>query len=110
MDLDTLILALASFMFVVILWLWHTDHMTKFDLTQVLVDSKTGKTSLMKMGQFTALLVSTWVLIHETRASRLSEWLFLSYMGVWGGVNIANKWINRPTQKVDTNGGRNDGE
>ena len=93
MNIDTLVLIFSSVVFCVLIFMWHNDDQTRFDLTELLIDSKTQRVSLMKIGQALALLVSTWVLIYETRAGRLSEWLFLSYMTAWAGANLANKWL-----------------
>jgi hypothetical protein len=110
MNLDTLILGLASFFLAILLWMWHTDQGTPFDLTALFIDSKTQRVSLMKLGQAIAMLTSTWVLIYETRAERLSEWLFLAYIATWSGVNLANKAISRTATKVDTNRSGTNGE
>jgi hypothetical protein len=93
MNIDTLVLIFASVVLCILVFMWHNDEETRFDLTELMIDSKTNRVSLMKIGQALALLVSTWVLIYETRAGRLSEWLFLSYMGCWAGANLANKWL-----------------
>jgi len=92
--LDNVTLAAASICGLMLLYLWHTtpDH---FDLRHLLIDSKTDRVSLMKCGQLFALLVSTWVLIRETNHDRLTEWLFLTYMGCWAGANLAKRWIDK---------------
>jgi hypothetical protein len=94
MNLDTTILALASLFLAILLWLWHTDKDTPFDLTALFIDSRTKRVSLMKVGQAIAMLTSTWVLIYETRQGRLSEYLFVGYMLAWSGANLANKFIS----------------
>jgi hypothetical protein len=105
MNIDTIILLFASILIGILLWIWHNDSTTRFDLTELITDSKTNRTSLMKLGQTLALLVSTWVLIYETREGRLTEWLFLSYMGIWSGANLARKWMDKP--KGESGGGIN---
>lgn len=90
--LDDVALALASLLVLVILFIWQRSP-TGFDLRDLITDSQTGKASLHKTGQLVAMMVSTWVLVHETRAGRLSEWLFLGYMLAWTGVNIASKIV-----------------
>mgnify|MGYP003479205848 CR=1 FL=1 len=99
MTIDTIVLMLATFGLLIVLWGWHSSDGVRFNLTEMLIDSKTNRVSLMKCGQALALLISTWVLIHETRAGRMSEFLFLTYMGVWSGANIANKAIQRGTNE-----------
>jgi len=88
---DAVLLSLAGLALLVLL-LWQRGA-SSFDLQDLLTDSKTGKASLQKTGQLVAMLVSTWVLIHETRAARLTEWLFMAYMLAWAGANLAGKWL-----------------
>jgi hypothetical protein len=101
MTIDTIVLMLATFCILIVLWGWHVNDGTPFNLTEMLTDSKTKRVSLMKCGQGLALLVSTWVLVHETRAGRMNEWLFFGYMAAWSGANLANKFI----EKGRTDGG-----
>lgn len=93
MSQDELTLAIASLWGLVILFLWHR-HPDAFDLRHLLTDSRSNRVSLRKCGQLFALLLSSWVLIHETRAGRLSEWLFIGYLAAWTGANLAAKWID----------------
>jgi hypothetical protein len=74
---------------------WHFDKSTKFDVRDLMIDKETDRLSLYKIGQFFALLVSTWILIHETRNGRLSEWLFAFYMAAWSGANLMNKYLDK---------------
>jgi hypothetical protein len=82
-----------------ILWRWHTSAATDFDVRWGIVDTATGKFSLYKFCQLGAFFFSSWVLVHETRAGKLNEWLFGSYMLAWAGANIANKLVDtkKPT-------------
>ena len=82
-------LALALF----IIGYWHGKD-DSFDLRNLIVDEG-GKVSLFKVGQCTALAVSTWAVIYETRAGHLTEWLFLAYAGTFGGLNVASKAIDK---------------
>ncbi len=87
---DTHMLLLITVAFALILYLWQrTDD--AFDLRHLIVDTATDRVSLFKLGQFIALIVSTWALVHETRRGFLTEWLFAVYMISWAGANIANK-------------------
>ena len=88
---DIVLMGFAAFL-VIVLVLWQRST-SEFDLQHLILDSKTGKASLQKTGQLVAMLVSTWVLIHETRAARLTEWLFMAYMLAWAGANLAGKWL-----------------
>ncbi len=87
---DTYALLLLTTGFALILYLWQR-YDDAFDLRHLIVDTATGRVSLFKLGQFIALIVSTWALVHETRRGFLTEWLFAMYMISWAGANIANK-------------------
>jgi hypothetical protein len=87
---DTYALLLLAMAFALILYLWQRADDT-FDLRHLITDSTTDRVSLFKLGQFIALIVSTWALVHETRRGFLTEWLFAVYMISWAGANIANK-------------------
>jgi hypothetical protein len=79
----------------VVLVRWHTED-SRFDLRHVLIDARTDRVSLHKMGQFVALVVSTMVLWYEMMHSRLTEWLFVGYMVTWAGATLAKRWIDKP--------------
>ena len=98
-DLDTTVLLIASSFFVMLLWGWHSAEGVRFNLSEMLTDSNTNRVSLRKFGQLLALMISTWVLIHETRANRLSEWLYFGYMAAWTAANIAGKWVNNKKEQ-----------
>ena len=86
----TLAFGLAIMAMILIVWQLSDK---RFDLREVLIDGGSGRVSLYKLGQFTALLVSTWILIFETQSGRLNEWLFTMYMFAWAGANSLNKYI-----------------
>lgn len=94
-NLETFVLIVSSITMAGLVLYWHTDPETKFDIRDVLVEKETGRASLFKIGQLLALFVSTWALVHETRAGRLSEWLFFGFMIAWSGSNLINKYIKR---------------
>lgn len=93
MTLDSAFLLISGLICVGVLVRWHTRK-DEFDLRLLLLDADM-RLSLYKLGQLVALLVSTWVLIHETRVGKLNEWLFGSYMIAWTGVNIAAKLADK---------------
>lgn len=98
MILSDIVLVLGALSFVATLFVWHKKD-DAFDLRHILVDSKTQRVSLFKIGQLIALLVSTWALIHETRTHGLTEWLFLAYIATWSGINVANRAIEKQQTK-----------
>lgn len=87
-DTHVLLIMVLAFAAVLVVWQRSSDD---FDLRTLIVDSSTGRVSLFKIGQFVALIVSTWALVHETRRGFLTEWMFGLYMIAWSGANIANK-------------------
>jgi hypothetical protein len=93
--IDTIILIGGGSVFFAFLIYWHSDKSTRFDIRDLLIDSKTKELSLYKVGQLLALIISTWVLVHETRAGKLSEWLFGLYMIAWSGINMVNKYLTK---------------
>jgi len=92
-SLDDAILMIGAVMIIALVWVWHVESKTPFDLRKTIIN-KDGSVSLGKLGQAVALMVSTWVLIHETRAGVLSEWLFIGYMAAWAAANLTSKFID----------------
>lgn len=89
---DTLVLAIFSLLFALVLGLWHIQKDTTFDLrTALMVDDKF---SLNKVGQLIALLTSTWIIVYQTRHGQLTEWIFSGYMIAWSGANLLSKYLD----------------
>ncbi len=65
-----------------------------FDLRSVIADEK-GKPSIHKIGQLTALILSTWILVYTTIHGGLNESMFGTYMGIWAAAQAADKWLSR---------------
>lgn len=65
-----------------------------FDLRHIIVDSKTNRASLFKVGQVTALIVSSWGFATLVQQGRITEWYFTGYMITWAGANLAKKFID----------------
>jgi len=51
--------------------------------------------SLGRQGQYTAMIVSTWVLVTVTLVKRgdVQEWLFIGYMLSWAGAQFGSLWL-----------------
>jgi hypothetical protein len=96
---DLIILSLAVISSILLVSWWHYKRDVRFDIKDIIVDTSTGKVSLYKIGQVVALIISTWIIIHETKNNRLSEWLFLSYMAIWSGTNLAKAIIEKNNPK-----------
>ena len=88
-DIPAVLFGLGNAAFALILLRWHAGD-GPFDFRYTLMER--GRISLSRLGQLTALVVSTGVIVHETVKGRLSEWLLLAYMGAWAGTYIAKKF------------------
>ena len=102
MDFMGIILGLLIVTAMSLAWRATRSTGSPFDLEDLLLDQKTGKASLAKLGQFTALSVSTWSFVYCTLHGTLTEFYFGTYMAAWAGTNLANKWIdqrNRNSEK-----------
>jgi len=60
---------------------------------QFLLDKGNAYPSLGRLGQFTAMVVSTWVMVTMTLRDGLAEWLFLGYMLAWAGAQFGSLWL-----------------
>jgi hypothetical protein len=100
---DSVALVVGVLAALVLLVVWQLSD-KRFDLREVLIDGGSGRVSLYKVGQMTALLISTWILIHETREGRMNEYLFTMYMFAWAGANSLNKYIEHKgrTEEIKT--------
>lgn len=87
---------------VVATWLaWRASKSTKsqFNFEDILLDSKTGRTSLYKVGQFIALALSSWGFVFLTLGDKLTEFYFGLYMATWASAPVANKWLEQRAPK-----------
>lgn len=88
---DNSLFIAGMFGFFSILLSWHLNKNNSIDLKTILV--KDGELSLSKLGQLIALLVSTWIIVYQTRHELLNEWLFTSYLFTWTGANVMSKYL-----------------
>lgn len=88
-DIPAILLGIGNALFIAVLLSWHVKD-NEFDFRETLVEN--GKISLSRLGQLTALVVSTGVLVHEVVKGRLTEWLLFGYLTAWCGTYLANKW------------------
>lgn len=82
-DPSIVALILMTLMIVMVVWSWHRDKSTDFDLRQVLVDSVTGKMAVEKVGYMVALAISTWGFVTLILRNGMSEWYFTAYIGAF---------------------------
>jgi hypothetical protein len=98
-DIETTVLIFGITVFMVFLIRWHISD-DSFDLKSVVMTN--GQFSLSKFGQLMALLVSTWIILYQTRKGLLTDWLFTGYMIAWSGANLVNKYIDKPSANSAT--------
>ena len=78
----------------VIIYKWHTSVNNHFDLSHALM-GEDNKVSLYKIGQATALVVSTWAFVTLVQRDKLTEYYFYGYMGIWSGINLAKNLFGK---------------
>lgn len=101
----TLVLVIIALLLVLVLIRWQVDKSNRVDLSDLIIDSKTNKVSLFKIGQAISLLVSTWAFIVMVHRGNLNWEFFITYMGIWAGANVAKMAIQ--LNKKDTKNGPN---
>ena len=58
-----------------------------------LKDKDTMYPSLGRQGQFTAMIVSTWIIVVAAIKGAVNEWLFTGYMFAWAGAQFGSVWL-----------------
>ena len=110
LTVDLIVLTIGMIVVVGFLIYWHLDTKTHFDVRDLMVDHRTKILSLNKIGQLFALLVSTWIIIHETRLGRLTEFLFTGYMAVWSGSSLLSKYLDNRKNNQENKYGNSEEE
>jgi hypothetical protein len=90
---------LVGISLILLLAKWHNSSESRFDFRAALLDPCTNTISFSRLGHFVALVISTAIIIHETAAGRLSEWLFAGYMIAYSGTYIWAKQIDAKALK-----------
>ncbi len=83
--------------FAIIFGLSSMDPKSPVHWTDLLVDKKTGKVSLDRLGQFWGIAISSWVIIYLTQtkeAYSIMPMLFPMYLAFLGGVYSFNKYLS----------------
>jgi len=84
----------------VLVW-WHIKD-GEFDLRDLLLDTKTRRVSIEKVGMVTALITSTWGFVSQIQDGKMTEWYFAGYITLWGGFRGVSKWLdNRNAQESE---------
>ncbi len=94
MTFDLLSLGLGTIFATILLAMWQRDN-SPFDLRHLLIDSKTQRVSLFKLGQLVALVVSSWGFVVLVSKDKLTETYFLGYMTAWTAANIGKRLIDK---------------
>lgn len=66
---------------------------TPFDIADFLLGPD-GKASQMKLAQLGAFLISSWGFVYLTVHNQLTEWFYSSYLAIWSGSHLVNKWLD----------------
>lgn len=94
---------LAEVMLVILLlagaWVvWKAQQRDDFDFAKMLKD-ESGKESPLNMGILGSFAISTWVVMHDTLASNLSDGQWYAYLATWSAARVfivaAGKWDGR---------------
>jgi hypothetical protein len=88
------VLTIVIVFLLLLLYVWHKDSRSKVDLTDLIC--KDGKIDEKKFTRFGAWLVSTWGFTYMIIDGKFTEWYFMTYMGVWTGNAILDKYLSRP--------------
>lgn len=101
----TIVLSIVALLLVLVLVRWQSDKSSRVDLSDLIIDTKTNKVSLFKIGQAISLLVSTWAFVVMVHRDSLNWEFFITYMGIWAGANVAKMAIqqNKKETKDDSN-------
>lgn len=91
---DPMAFALLCIAVIALIILWNIQaKRDNFDLRYLITDPRTHQPSVHKMGELSALIVSTWLLVYLALNNRMNENYFGLYMAVWTGAQVANNWI-----------------
>jgi hypothetical protein len=99
LDVPGLMLGLGNTIFLLVLIRWHVQD-GQFDFRRALIDPATNAISFSRLGQLTALVTSTELMIYEAVKGRLSEWFVLAYLGAWAGVAVFGRWQDSQNAKA----------
>lgn len=93
-----------------LLWRAHTATGNNFDIKYLLIDERSERVSLKKMGALLALITSTWIVLYMTVKGSVTESILGLYLFVWAGVYVTPQtvaaWRNPPTQPQGASNGQ----
>lgn len=82
--------------FALVFFIAHRDPNNKLVWTDMLLDSKTGKLSLAKFGNFFGIAISSWIMIYFVQvkeAYSMYPMLFGAWLAFLGGVYTFNNYL-----------------
>jgi hypothetical protein len=89
-----LVLAIVLGLVAVALVMVTRDRRNPASLLQLVVEARTGRISLSRVGQLVALIVSSWGFVALVKTDKLTEWYFTSYMLAWAGSRLASQYLD----------------
>ena len=85
--------------FGIVFWREHKNSASPLSWTDMLIDNKTNKLSLTKLGQFWGISMSTWITIYMTQklTSEQISTMFPMVFGTWLTFLVASQSIKAYT-------------
>lgn len=93
--INNLLLLAFFFTFAVVFWRESKNKESKVNWTDLLTDSKTGKVSLTKLGQFWGIALSSWIVIYMVQkltGDQIAS-MFVVVFGSWLTFLVAQSSI-----------------
>ncbi len=92
LDLAGILLVILLLLMIVILW--RAQRAEGFDLKEALKNDE-GKVSFLRICSLGAFAFSSWALMKQTLAAGgIDPLLYGEYVALWGGMPMANKFID----------------
>ena len=92
----SIVLALLGILASVLAWKATHSGESRFNFEEAFLDTN-GKTSISRIGMFSALVVSTWAFVYMTVDGKMTEWYFTGYMGAWVLNGLGSKFLDKPS-------------
>lgn len=96
--INNLLLILFFIVFGLMFLVESRSKESRYKWVDLITDTKTGKFSLTKFGQFIAVVVSTWVVITFTQIKEsytIFPLVFLSWLAFVSGVWAFKQWLSQ---------------
>jgi hypothetical protein len=84
----TLIDMCSAIVFIITVVAWVKPTQFRY-----LMDKGNAEPSLSRIGQFTALLLSSWAIVVTVMHDKLAEWGFGMYMAAWAGAQFGSIYM-----------------